>query len=285
MNAPGIRYAHWEFRGEKFVGVLDGDTLRAFDLTADESARGVLAIIEALAQGLGLPMLRDEATETHRVNLLAPIPRPRRNIFCIVKNYWSLLKEVGSETPEEPICYTKVPESVVGHRAPVKSHAGITQCVDYEAELGVIIGREGRCIAEAEAMDHVFGYTIINDIAARDIQYRDGQWDLSKSLDTFCPMGPVITSREAIDVRDTAIRLWVNDELRQDGNTSDFIFSIPTVIATLSRGMTLLPGDVISTGSPAGVGMCMEPPAYLKAGDTVRIEIPGIGELTNAIVD
>lgn len=285
MNAPGTRYAHWEIRGDKFVGVLDGGALRAFDLTADEAKRGVLAVIEALADGFGPPRLRDEVMDVHLVKLLAPIPRPRRNIFCIVKNYWSLVKEVGSETPEEPICYTKVPESVVGQDDPVKSHVDITQCVDYEAELGVIIGRQGCDITEAEAMDHVFGYTIINDIAARDIQYHDGQWDLSKSLDTFCPMGPVIVSREAVAVGDTAIKLWVNDELRQDGNTSDLIFPIPTVIATLSRGMTLFPGDVISTGSPAGVGMCMTPPAYLKAGDTVRVEIPGIGELSNTIVD
>lgn len=280
-----MRYAHWEFHGERFVGVLEGDTVRPFHLTAEETEQGVLTVIEALAGGTGMPMLGDEAAEVHRVNLLAPIPHPRRNIFCIVKNYWSLVKETGSETPEEPICYTKVPESVVGHRAPVKSHVGLTQSVDYEAELGVIIGRQGCNIAEGDAMSHVFGYTIINDIAARDIQYRDGQWDLSKSLDTFCPMGPVIASREALDVSDTAIKLWVNDELRQDGNTSDFIFPIPTVIATLSRGMTLFPGDIISTGSPAGVGMCMTPPAYLKAGDTVRVEIPGIGELTNNIVD
>lgn len=280
-----MRYAHWAFRGEKFVGVLDGVTVRAFDLAAEKTERGVLAVIEALADGLPPPKLQDKVYPVERVDLLAPIPHPRRNIFCIVKNYWSLVKETGSEAPDEPVCYTKVPESVVGHRAQVKSHANITQSVDYEAELGVIIGKRGCNIAEAEAMDHVFGYTIINDIAARDIQYRDGQWDLSKSLDTFCPMGPVIASREALDVSAIAIRLWGNDELRQDGNTSDFIFSIPKVIATLSRGITLFPGDIISTGSPAGVGMCMTPPAYLKAGDVMRLSVPGLGELINTVAD
>lgn len=280
-----VRYAHWEFRGEKFVGVLDDDRVRPFQLPAGQAKRGVLTVIEAIAEGLPLPTLQQKSTDVQLVDLLAPIPRPRRNIFCIVKNYWSLVKEVGSETPREPVCYTKVPESVVGQRARVKSHANLTQSVDYEAELGVIIGKQGCDITEDEAMDHVFGYTIINDICARDIQYRDSQWDLSKSLDTFCPMGPVITTREAVDVGDLTIKLWVNDELRQDGNTSDFIFSIPTVIATLSRGMTLFPGDIISTGSPAGVGMCMTPPTYLKDNDSVRISIPGIGELINTVED
>lgn len=280
-----MRYAHWAFGGQKFVGVLDGDTVRGFDLAAEKTERGVLAVIEALADGSSLPALAEMAVDVELVDFLAPIPRPRRNIFCIVKNYWSLVEEVGSATPEGPICYTKVPESVVGHRARVKSHVNITESVDYEAELGVIIGKQGCDITEADAMDHVFGYTIINDIAARDIQCHDGQWDLSKSLDTFCPMGPVIASRDAMDVGNLTIKLWINDELRQNGNTSDFIFSIPTVIATLSRGMTLFPGDVISTGSPAGIGMCMTPPTYLKAGDSMRISIPGIGELANTIVD
>jgi len=285
-----MRYAHVAFRGRTFVGVLEDDRFHPFDLSPEQSDLGVLAVIDALAQRDSLPSLSTSTIAAVDVTILPPIPRPRRNIFCIVKNYTSLVREVaarglGDEVPTEPICYTKVPDSVVGHLDPVKTHARISDCVDYEAELGVVIGRRGCDIDETDAMNHVFGYTIVNDIAARDIQYRDGQWDLSKSLDTFCRMGPVIVGRDSIDAANTPIKLWVNGELRQDGNTSDFIFTIPTVIATLSRGMTLYPGDIISTGSPAGVGMCMTPPSYLKSGDVIKIDVPGIGELINTMVD
>ncbi len=279
-----MRYAHWSAEGSTYVGLIDHEVCRPFDLPADEAGQGVTAVIRRRAAGLSAPELTGTEFRVDDVEILAPIPHPRRNIFCIVKNYWSLVREVGGDNPKAPICYTKVPESVVGHRSAVDSHPHLTTSVDYEAELAVVIGREGRDISEADAVNHVFGYTIVNDIAARDIQYAEGQWDLSKSLDTFCPMGPVIVDRESIDLDNTSIRLWVNDQLRQNGNTSDMIFSVANVIATLSAGMTLYPGDIISTGSPAGVGMCMTPPVYLKAGDTVRVSISGIGDLINTVV-
>ncbi|MFN8071102.1 MAG: fumarylacetoacetate hydrolase family protein [Mycobacterium sp.] len=279
-----MRYAHWRINGRTYVGLLDGARCRAFDLTPPEVEEGVLAVIRRSAEGLPMPGLSEAVFDADAVEILAPIPRPRRNIFCIVKNYMSLVREVGGDVPRAPICYTKVPESVVGHGSPVKSHARLSQRVDYEAELAVVIGKTGCHIDEADALSHVFGYTIINDIAARDIQYADGQWDLSKSLDSFCPMGPVIVDRESIDLENTSIKLWVNDQLRQNGNSSDMIFSVANVIATLSAGMTLYPGDIISTGSPAGVGMCMTPPTYLKAGDRIRISISQIGDLINTMV-
>lgn len=278
-----MRYAHWSIDGRKYVGVLDGDRCLPFDFTAAEAEHGVMAIIGRRAEGLAAPGFIDAVFDAGDVEFLAPIPRPRRNIFCIVKNYMSLVKEVGGEVPTAPICYTKVPDSVVGHMSTVKAHENLTQSVDYEAELAVVIGRAGRDISESDALSHVFGYTIVNDVAARDIQFTDGQWDLSKSLDTFCPMGPAIASRDDVDLGDTSIKLWVNDELRQDGNTSDMIFSVARVIATLSAGMTLYPGDIISTGSPAGIGMSMTPPTFLKAGDLMRVSIAGIGELINPV--
>jgi 2-keto-4-pentenoate hydratase/2-oxohepta-3-ene-1,7-dioic acid hydratase in catechol pathway len=161
----------------------------------------------------------------------------------------------------------------------------VTTQIDYESELAVVIGRGGRDIAAARAMDHVFGYTIVNDVSARDVQVRHQQWDLGKSFDTFCPMGPWITTADELDARDTRVRGWVTPAggaaERQDGRTRDMIFGIATLIETCSRGITLHPGDVIATGTPAGVGMGFDPPKWLGAGDVVRIEIDGIGAIEN----
>ena len=159
--------------------------------------------------------------------------------------------------------------------------AAVSAQIDYESELAVVIGRGGRDIPAARAMDHVFGYTIVNDVTARDVQLRHKQWDLGKSFDTFCPMGPWIVTADELDARDTRVRGWVNGELRQDGHTRDLIFDIPTLIETCSRGITLHPGDVIATGTPSGVGMGFKPPKWLAAGDIVRIEIDGIGAIEN----
>ena len=147
----------------------------------------------------------------------------------------------------------------------------------------MIIGRGGANIAAARAMDHVWGYTIVNDVTARDVQQRHNQWDLGKSFDTFCPMGPWLVDAQELDGRDTRVRCWVNGDLRQDGQTRDLIFDIPALIETISRGITLYPGDVIATGTPSGVGMAMDPPTWLKTGDTVRIEIDGLGVLENPV--
>ncbi|MCB1448132.1 MAG: fumarylacetoacetate hydrolase family protein, partial [Rhizobiaceae bacterium] len=155
----------------------------------------------------------------------------------------------------------------------------------YEAELAVIIGRGGRNIQPADAMAHVWGYTIVNDVTARDLQGRYSQWLIGKSQDTFCPMGPFAVTADDIDLGDTAVRCFVNGELRQDANTRDLIFDVPTIIATLSAGITLMPGDVIATGTPAGVGIGFSPPKYLRGGDLVRVEIGGIGALENRLVE
>ena len=178
-----------------------------------------------------------------------------------------------------------MPECVIAHKQTVRIDRSVTQAVDYEAELGVIIGRAGRCIAPGRALDHVWGYTIINDVTARDLQGRYSQWLIGKSQDTFCPMGPWAVTRDDIDLADTAIRCWINGELRQSANTRDLIFDVPTIIATISAGVTLQPGDVIATGTPAGVGIGFKPPKYLLPGDVARIEIGGIGVLENAFAE
>ena len=159
---------------------------------------------------------------------------------------------------------------------------GVSSQIDYEAELAVVIGRGGKNISREDALSHVFGYTIVNDVTARDVQMRHQQWDMGKSFDDFCPMGPWIVTADEFDGTRSRVRCWVNEELRQDGYTENLIFDIPTLIQTVSRGITLYPGDVIATGTPAGVGMGMTPPRYLESGDTVRIEIDGLGFIENS---
>jgi 2-keto-4-pentenoate hydratase/2-oxohepta-3-ene-1,7-dioic acid hydratase in catechol pathway len=206
-----------------------------------------------------------------QVQLLAPL-RPRRNLWCVGRNYHAHAKELR-ETVFKDSPPTRRPGRSCSPRCPNASSApadgapagsAVSEQIDYEAELAVVIGRGGRNIARADAMRHVFGYTIVNDVTARDVQMRHQQWDLGKSFDTFCPMGPWMVTADELDGRDTRVRCWVNGELRQDARTADLIFDIPTLIETCSRGITLLPGDVIATGTPAGVGMGFNPPRWLQ---------------------
>ena len=220
------------------------------------------------------------------VELLAPIPRPARNIFCVGKNYREHVKEhaqTGDTVPDAPIIFTKAPSCVIADGQPIQLPTGLSRQIDYEAELAVVIGRGGRAIAPAQAYDHVWGYTIVNDVTARDLQVRHKQWFLAKSIDGFCPMGPWLVSADEVEPANLSIRCWVNDELRQDANTGELIFDIPTLLATISAGITLQPGDVIATGTPAGVGVGFKPPRFLAAGDRVSIAIEGIGRLSNPV--
>jgi 2-keto-4-pentenoate hydratase/2-oxohepta-3-ene-1,7-dioic acid hydratase in catechol pathway len=259
----------------------------------DDAALGAQRVVELLARGEQLPPT-GAPVALGAVKLVAPLPRPRRNIFCVGKNYHAHAKEfagsgfdssakTGGEIPKHPIIFTKVPECVIAPGEDIALPAGVSTAIDYEAELAVVIGRGGKGIARDDAMKHVWGYTIVNDVTARDWQSRHQQWDLGKSFDTFCPMGPWIVSADELDGTNTRVRCWVNDELRQDASTRDFIFDIPTLIETLSAGITLYPGDVIATGTPVGVGIGFNPPKYLKPGDSVRIEIDGIGVLENPV--
>lgn len=226
--------------------------------------------------------------------VLAPIPRPRRNVFCVGKNYFDHVAEFSKsgfdssatpagDVPEFPIIFSKVPETVIANGDAIVFDPAASTAIDYEAELGVIIGKGGRGITKANAMNHVWGYTIINDVTARDVQSRMKQWHVGKSFDTFCPMGPVAVTADEIDLGNTTVKCWVNGELRQNANTNQLIFDVPTIIEALSAGITLYPGDVIATGTPAGVGIGFKPPKYLVDGDVVRMEISGIGVLENRV--
>jgi 2-keto-4-pentenoate hydratase/2-oxohepta-3-ene-1,7-dioic acid hydratase in catechol pathway len=288
-----MRIATFWWGGKRHVGRLSADLkeLTPLALGSRAETRGALPLIEADAEGLPQPPASGPRLPLAAVRLDAPLPRPRRNLWCVGRNYRAHAKELAGtifqadEKPIDrwPIVFTKVPECVIGHGQPIVLPRGISEQVDYEAELAVVIGRGGVNIPASRAMDHVWGYTIVNDVTARDVQSRHVQWDMGKSFDTFCPMGPWLVTADELNGQDTRVRCWVNGELRQDGATRDLIFGIPALVETISRGITLYPGDVIATGTPAGVGMGMNPPAYLKSGDTVRIEVDGIGVLENPV--
>lgn len=219
-----------------------------------------------------------------RVRRHAPIVRPRKDIFCLGQNYAAHAAESGNPPPTAPIYFTKPPTTVIGPGEAIPFPQGLTTRLDWEVELGAIIGRAGRDIPEARALDYVFGYTVFNDVSARDLQYRTSQWFKGKSLDGTCPMGPVIVTADEIpDPQRLRLQLSVNGVAKQDSNTGDMIFSVARIIADLSAGMTLEPGDCISTGTPQGVGDGRKPPEYLKPGDVMEADIERIGPLRNPV--
>jgi 2-keto-4-pentenoate hydratase/2-oxohepta-3-ene-1,7-dioic acid hydratase in catechol pathway len=219
-----------------------------------------------------------------RVARHAPIPRPRKDVFCLGQNYAAHAAESGSAPPSAPIYFTKPPTTVIGPGEAFRYPQGLTTRLDWEVELGVVIGRGGRDIPEARALDYVFGYTVFNDVSARDLQFRTSQWFKGKSLDGSCPMGPVmVTADEIPDPQRLRLQLSVNGVKKQDSNTGDMIFSVARIIADLSAGMTLEPGDCISTGTPQGVGDGRKPPEYLKPGDVMEAEVERIGVLRNPV--
>jgi 2-keto-4-pentenoate hydratase/2-oxohepta-3-ene-1,7-dioic acid hydratase in catechol pathway len=294
-----MRIATYFWGGQRQVGLVsaDGASVTPLALPRAHAERGVLALIEMAAAGVAMPAAGGASLPVSAVKLDAPIPFPRRNVFCVGRNYHAHAKELQASVFKDndanpdawPIIFTKVPECVVGPFDDVRVPSEVSTDIDYEAELCVVIGKGGRNISRAEAMGYVYGYTVVNDVTARDVQMRHQQWDLGKSFDTFCPMGPWIVTADELDGTKTRVRCWVTPkggsaELRQDGPTENMIFDIPTLIETCSRGITLYPGDMIATGTPAGVGMGMKPPRYLKAGDVVRVEIDGLGAIENKFV-
>ena len=212
-----------------------------------------------------------------------PVIRPGK-IVAIGLNYLDHIRETGLEQPKAPLLFAKFPSGVIGDNAAIQIDAGITQRVDWETELAVVIGRTARYVDENEALDYVYGYTVANDITARDLQFSDTQWIRAKNLDTFCPIGPVvITSDELADPNSLAIRTRVNGLLVQDSNTAEMIFSVSELIAYCSRHFTLCPGDLLLTGTPWGCGEFMTPQRHLKVDDKVESEIEQIGTLTNFV--
>jgi 2-keto-4-pentenoate hydratase/2-oxohepta-3-ene-1,7-dioic acid hydratase in catechol pathway len=289
--------ATYRWGGRRHVGAVsaDGQNVTPLDLGERGRAVGALAYVERMAAGGPAPRPAGARLPLSAVALEAPIPHPVRNIFCAGINYRPHAAEFArsafanaaanqSEVPEHPVIFTKVPECVVGPAAPIElPPRAVSDTIDYEAELAVVIGRGGRAIAASRAMEHVFGYTIFNDVTARDLQRKHRQWVIGKSLDSFGPMGPWLVSTGELDGADTMVRCWVNGELRQEASTRDFIFTIGDLIEAISAGITLRPGDIIATGTPSGVGIGFTPPRFLKSGDVVRIAIDGIGVLENPV--
>jgi len=272
------------------------DLAMAASGTFAAQAADMLALIEAgpavltAVRALAADPPPGSLLEAGATRLLAPIPRPRRNVFCVGRNYMDHVAEGDrtrgietSELPKYPQFFTKAPESVIGPEESIPDHAGTTQWLDYEVELAAVIGREGRDIPADQALDHVFGWTIANDVTGRELQRRYGQWFKGKSLDRSCPLGPWIVPAAELDALDTGIRCRVNGETRQDSRTSKMIFDVREIIRQLSIGFTLRPGDVVMTGTPEGVGYAMQPPRTLKDGDVIECEIDGIGVLRNTV--
>jgi 2-keto-4-pentenoate hydratase/2-oxohepta-3-ene-1,7-dioic acid hydratase in catechol pathway len=268
------------------AAALQSGSLHAVIEGGEDALAALRPIMEAAKAGA-----HGDAQYPSDGSLLAPLPHPRKNIFCVGRNYAEHIAEgdraqntkVG--VTETPVYFTKPPTAVVAPGGDVLIFPHVSESIDYEVELAVVIGKRGRDIPKERAYDHIFGYTILNDISARDVQRRHGgQYFKGKGLDGSCPIGPWIVTANAIgDPQNLSIGLSVNGEQRQDGNTKDMIFDIPTLIASLSEGLTLEPGDIIATGTPSGVGYAMDPPRFLKAGDTVVCTIEGIGQLKNTV--
>ncbi|MBW3560971.1 MAG: fumarylacetoacetate hydrolase family protein [Actinobacteria bacterium] len=225
-----------------------------------------------------------DAAPIGEVELLAPLSSPQK-IIAIGLNYADHARESGTEPPSAPVAFAKLPNSIIGPDEPIRFRRADTQQVDYEAELAVVIGRRGRDIPEERALDHVFGYTVCNDVSARDAQFADGQWIRGKSYDTFCPLGPwIVTADELPDPQSLAIRCRVNGETLQDSSTKEMIFGVAELVSYLSRFLTVEAGDVIATGTPYGVGFARTPPRFLGDGDVVEVEVEGIGTLRNPVI-
>ena len=279
--------------GVEAAGYIDGD----FAVVCVEGEKARRAVLDMIVSG-------QAATDAWQssggrriplsdVRLLAPIPDPIRDVFCVGKNYYAHAAEFHSsgfdssakeQVPSHPVIFTKATTSVCGPDDTVLGSLDPTNSVDYEGELGVVIGKRAFQVSKADAFDHVFGYVTVNDVTSRILQKDHNQWVIGKGIDTFCPMGPwIATSDEVGDVRDLELTTEINGEERQRAKIADLIFDIPTLIETMSRTMTLLPGDIIATGTPVGVGIGFEPPKYLKAGDMMRVSITGLGTLEKPV--
>lgn len=292
-----MKLVTYEFAGAVGLGVIDPQAGMIHPLSDSESAYGndMIALIkQQTTLNASLPT-EPSGIALENIKLLAPIPCPTKNIFCVGKNFFEHAQEFtqsgfdatskrGDNVPDNPIIFTKAPTTVTAPGDDVPCHSALSAQLDYEAELAVIIGKGGSGISKAEAFNHVFGYTITNDVTARDLQLKHRQWFIGKSLDGSCPMGPWIASANEVDAENLSIRCWINGELRQDGNSRDLNFDIPTLVETISAGIRLEPGDIISTGTPSGVGIGFDPPRFLAPGDVMKIEIDGLGTLENNIV-
>ena len=276
--------------GNVNVGLVRGDQV----INLSTVAQNMTSLIEMYSGSF--EQLRDQiepifgGIPLENVELLAPIPGPRRNVMCLGLNYAEHAEEHyaasgrHTELPEYPIVFTKAPTSINGPYDDIPYDPTVTQELDWEVELAVIIGRKGKNIAVEEAMEYVFGYSVLNDVSARDLQRRHKQFFKGKSLDGTCPMGPwIVTADELTEPHNLRVTSRVNGIVKQDSNTAMMIFDVPSIIHHLSCGMTLLPGDIIATGTPSGVGFARQPPEFLQIGDIVECEVEGIGIIRNKV--
>jgi 2-keto-4-pentenoate hydratase/2-oxohepta-3-ene-1,7-dioic acid hydratase in catechol pathway len=287
------------------VGVLDADGIHLVDAAATAAAAGMAlpfdptsmqSLIDSGAPGLAAAAALAAHARAVRVPLsavlpCAPLPRLRRNVYCVGWNYLDHFNEGAAhrktavELPDHPALFTKASNALNGPFDPIPYNAEVSDKIDWECEMGMIIGRRGRNIPEADAMSYVFGYTVLNDVTARDMQrYHGGQWFKGKSLDGSCPIGPCIVTADSIQPESLDIFTRVNGVVKQESNTRHLFFKLPRLISELSRGLTLEPGDLIATGTPQGVGYARTPPEFLKPGDILETEVQGIGVIRNPIV-
>ncbi|MGZ8786067.1 MAG: fumarylacetoacetate hydrolase family protein [Acidimicrobiia bacterium] len=292
-----MRIVTFEDKNGRRVGVLDGEEIADVSAVDRELPTDMVDLVSLGNSGLdrlstafaSAPRLGSDS-----LRILAPIPRPRKNVMAVGRNYRDHAKEFSDSgfdasekqmIPDYPVIFTKAPTSVVGPGVAIDTANDPLGTTDYEGELAFVIGSPAKAVSPERAMDHVYGYTIVNDVTARDLQKRHVQWFIGKSPDTFCPMGPCITTIDELpDIGASWLRTWVNGQLRQEAPISALIFDVPTLIATLSAVMTLEPGDVVATGTGLGVGIGFDPPRYLEAGDRVEIAIDGIGRLSNPVI-
>ncbi|NWJ94322.1 MAG: fumarylacetoacetate hydrolase family protein [Chloroflexi bacterium] len=283
-----MRYVTYERQGGKAVGIVDSLNGLVIEPTSLDWPGDMITLIKrgSVKQnpfGNSLPL--------EEVKLLAPILNPSKNIICIGRNYrehiseFAKVSQTEDKPPEVPVFFTKAPTAIIGHGQAITFNPKISEKIDWEGELAVIIGRQGRDISEEVALDYIFGYTCLNDVTARDLQKSHNQWFKGKSFDTFAPLGPwIVTADEIGDPQNLRLVLRVNGVTKQEGHTKDMIFTIRQIIASLSSGFTLEPGDIIATGTPSGVGFARFPPEFLKNGDVVEVEIEKIGVLRNGVI-
>lgn len=293
-----MKFVTFILDGVETIGILTRNEKRIVkikDILGENAPNSLVELIENFSDEYRIALNNMEGNyeefDIDKVIMKAPIPVPRRGVICLGKNYREHVKEVPSNidfkngVPEHPIYFLRLVDEAVGHGGNILLNSVVTNKLDYEAELAVVIGKEGKNIPKDKVEDYIFGYTIINDISARDTQAKHVQWFYGKSLDGTCPMGPCIVDRSDINFPpELDIKSYVNGELRQNSNTREFIFDIPYIISEFSKGVTLKPGDIIATGTPAGVGMGFRPERFLKDGDEVTCFIEGIGILRNTVV-
>lgn len=293
-----MRLVSFSKSGTPALGIVVGE--RVLDVAAAASSApasmqaaidGGAAALRALKQVLeGTGAESPAWSALSAATLLSPIPRPNKNVFCVGRNYKAHIEEgarargVPLVFPTVPEFFSKPPTSVIGHGADIRLDTRLTQQLDYEVELALVIGKTCRDIGVDEAMSAVFGYTVLNDVTARDLQKRHHQWFKGKGLDTYCPIGPwIVTADEFGDPSGRRVTLRVNGETRQDSSTSDLLFNVATIVSVLSQGLTLEPGDIVATGTPAGVALGMTPQKWLVDGDVVEAEVEGVGILRNTV--